>query len=33
MAKPWLGYRLGQTVIRVNAARLRALTARLKDEL
>jgi hypothetical protein len=33
MAKPWLGYRLGQTVIRVNAARLRALTTRLKDEL
>ena len=33
LAKPWLGYRLAQALLRISASRLRALFARLQDEL
>ena len=33
VAKPWLGYRLAQALLRIAAGRLRALFARLQNEL
>ncbi len=33
VAKPWLGYRLSQLLLRQHAERLTRLTARLRDEL
>jgi CRP-like cAMP-binding protein len=33
LAKPWLGYRLAQALLRITTSRLRALFARLQGEL